>query len=66
VDYEGHAFRLRKEQWPAFHYYRGYPKPGKHYDEISAKVSEIRSLSQEVAQQMDEAEKFSAGLFGNC
>ncbi len=33
-------------------------------DEISAKVSEIRSLSQEVAQQMDEAEKFSAGLFG--
>ena len=33
-------------------------------DEISAKVSDIRSLSQQVALQMDEAEKFSAGLFG--
>ena len=32
-------------------------------DEISAKVSDIRSLSQQVAQQMDEAEKFSSGLF---
>jgi len=33
-------------------------------DEISAKVSDIRSLSQQVAQQMDEAEKFSSRLFG--
>jgi methyl-accepting chemotaxis protein len=32
-------------------------------DEISAKVSDIRSLSQQVALQMDEAEKYSSGLF---
>ena len=32
-------------------------------DEISAKVSDIRSLSQQVAEQMDEAKKFSSGLF---
>jgi len=32
-------------------------------DEISAKVSDIRSLSQQVAQQMDEAKNYSSGLF---
>ena len=31
--------------------------------EITAKVSDIRSLSQAVVQQMDEAEIFSSGLF---
>ncbi len=32
-------------------------------DEINAKVSDIRLLSQQVVQQMNEAEKFSSGVY---